>query len=172
MRVVRGTRPAAIVLGAVAGLAFVAGAADVVADRAADAALGGSGDPERAADVRPDVIRYRMVASRLLPTRAALAEIEAALDVSPRDPIIREERARLLTELSSETGDATDIGAALDAWTELVADDPNNARYRLNLGAVQQRAGDLDAALASWRTAADLAPDDPRPAALLDEFAP
>jgi hypothetical protein len=37
---------------------------------------------------------------------------------------------------------------------------------------VQQRTGDLDAAVASWRMAADLAPDDPRPVALLDEFAP
>ena len=171
-RVVRGTKPAGVVLGAVAGLAFVAGVADVVADRAADAALGGRGEPERAADLRPDVIRYRMVAARLLPTAEALAEIDAALDISPRDPIVREERARLLTQLSSETGDDADVAAALDAWQSLVADDPNNARYHLNLGAVQQRTGDLDAAVASWQTAADLAPDDPRPAALLDEFPP
>jgi O-antigen ligase len=172
MRVVRGIRPAAVALGAIAGVAFVAGAADVVADRAADAALGGRGDPERAADVRPDVVRYRMVGARLLPTTEALAEIDAALDVSPRDPIVREERARLLTQRSSETGDDADIAVALAAWADLVADDPNNARYHLNLGAVQQRAGDLDAAIASWRTAADLAPGDPRPVALLDEFAP
>jgi O-antigen ligase len=171
-QVLRGTRSAAVVLGMVAGVAFVAGAADVVADRAADAALARHGDPERAADVRPDVLRYRMVAARLLPTTEALAEIDAALDVSPRDPIVREEQARLLTQLSSETGEDADVAAALDAWEELVADDPNNARYHLNLGAVQQRTGDLDAAVASWRMAADLAPDDPRPVALLDEFAP
>jgi Flp pilus assembly protein TadD len=113
-----------------------------------------------------------MVAARLLPTTEALAEIDAALDVSPRDPIVREERARLLTRLSSETGEDADVAAALNAWEELVVDDPNNARYHLNLGAVQQRTGDLDAAVASWRMAADLAPDDPRPVALLDEFAP
>jgi tetratricopeptide (TPR) repeat protein len=136
-----------IVAGMLAAAALAAGTLDVVADRAA---RDQDGDPTRAARLRPDALRYHLVAARRLPPAQAITELDRALAVSPRDPVVRSERARLLL--------AEDPDKALEALIALARDDPRNAQVLLRLGLAHALVGQRDEAEAAWRRAEHLAP--------------
>jgi O-antigen ligase len=160
-------RPAAAVTAAVLGAgalaALVAGGLDVVADHRARHELDRPvpGTARRAADLRPDQVRYWLVAERVdEPTdpRAALADVERALAVSPADPVVRGEQARLLLDRARRTGSAADVGRATTVLRRLADDDPRNAEVQLRLGLALALGGDDAGARSAWRRAEHLAP--------------
>lgn len=177
-------RVAASVIAVVVSLvAFVAGVLDVAADRLARTALRSS-EPvaaidaaHRAVALRPDDLRYRMVAAVLHRDRGTLADVDAAIDESraalrwsPHDPVALDQWASALTARAAITGDRVDTDVALRAWTGLVERDPVRARWQLELGRAAALAGDIDLARRSWTTAADLDPHDPTADTLLDQL--
>jgi hypothetical protein len=167
----------------VAASALVAGVLDVAADRLDKRALvaisdGRADDAADLADsavgLRPDVVRYRLVVARaeqatgtLSGVDRSLGAIDRALDISPLDPLVRQERGLALNRRAAITGTEDDTAAALTYWRELVAIDPVNARWQLELGRAAAAANDIPTARAAWTRAADLAPDDPTAPALL-----
>jgi tetratricopeptide (TPR) repeat protein len=157
----------AVAGGAVAALVW--GALDVVADRSARDTLAAlrrpSAMPERAAGLRPDAIRYRIVAARwyealdtLAGLDAAARELDVALDVSPKDPVLRRGRARILLERARRTGSTREIDRARAALGQLARDDPVNAEVQLRLGLALALGGDVTQAERAWLRAEDLAP--------------
>jgi O-antigen ligase len=163
-------RPVPALAGALALTALVAGALDVVADRDARATLAavaaerlpGAGQAPR---LRPDAVRYRLVAARSLAATGtpsgidrALAQVDHALDLSPRDPVARAEEARLLLERARLTSDGEAIRAARRALDRLLADDPRNAETLLRSGVAAALDGDDAAAEGAWLAAERLAP--------------
>ncbi len=171
----RPSRAMAIAAGAIAIVALIAGALELVADRRAahsyqllgagtyDAAVVAA---DGAALLRPDSIRYWFVAADVVsrPGSAdalagALLRIDRALVVSPDDPILLNTRARLLLDRARATESSTDLGLALAALSERTAGDPNNAGLRLSLGVALAGAGDLAGAEREWLISQDLAPD-------------
>ena len=136
---------ARLALAAIGIALALAGVLDVAADRAARIALRTHIDPNRAAHLRPDALRYRLVAARSAATpAAALDALHAARRLSPGDPIARIELARLVTTPA--------------AWRDVIAHDPVNASAWLQRGVASANAGDLADAEVSWRRAEDLAP--------------
>ncbi|MGI8684952.1 MAG: O-antigen ligase family protein, partial [Acidimicrobiales bacterium] len=156
--------------GAAAVVALAAGALDVVADRAARRTLAAVADSrptdaDAAARLRPDAVRYRLVAARAFEAgtapgarRRALAQLDRALDMSPRDPVVGAERARLLLNQARLTGDAKDVAAARSSLQALARHDPRNAEVQLRLGIVLDLAGDAAGAERAWLAAERLAP--------------
>jgi len=177
--VLRVPRPVALVPAGLTVVALVAGLADVAADRRARTALtaldqGRAGAAvaagEGAAGLRGDVLRYRLVAAEALEAqgtvvglRAALGQVDEALEVSPGDPVVRARRAELLAALAARSGVADDVDAALRAWQDAVARDPHNAQHRLSFGVLLAGVGRAEEAEAQWRLAEDLAPSSPAP---------
>jgi O-antigen ligase len=161
-RSVRLPRAVPAAAAALAVLAFAAGALDVAADRRADAALRGRGDPTGAAALRPDALRYRLAAARVLADEgsygAAVGQLDRALDVSPLDPVVRRERARLMLERARRGGDPAQLHAALAVLRQLSADDPRNAVVLLRLGVAEALSGNDPAAERAWKSAERLAP--------------
>jgi tetratricopeptide (TPR) repeat protein len=150
---------------------LVAGAFDVVADRDAKRVLERVNatrivaDPARATRLRPDAVRYRLVAARAFEARGSISALDAALDqldrarhVSPNDPIVRSERARLLLERARRTGNRHDRDVARATLERLRHDDPRNAQVLLRLGVARALDADDAGAERAWRTAEDLAP--------------
>lgn len=160
------------VFAALAFGALVTGVGDVRADRRAHVAADALGRGEAveavaavedAIRLRPDVVRYRLLAARARVAaeegqRAALAELDRALLVSPRDPVVRLERARTLIRRAAATGVPDHLVAARSAVDELVADDPVLAEARLLDGDLAVVEGRADAAVAAYRAAAVRAP--------------
>lgn len=179
-----GLRAGAVVLGIGSLVAAVAGVADVAADRLDKRALvainrgevvGAIDAAQRAVDIRPDVVRYWLVLARaeqsartLAGVDRALATVDEALNLSPLDPLVRQERGLLLSRRAAITGEPADVGAALGYWRQLVAWDPVNARWQLELGRAAAAAEQPDVARGAWLAAANLAPDDPEPTQLLE----
>jgi Flp pilus assembly protein TadD len=161
-RQVRLPRAVGVAAAGLAVLALVAGGLDVVADHRADAALRGNGDPTGAPALRPDVLRYRLAAARALEDDgsygAAIVQLDRALDVSPRDPVVRMTRARLLLERARRSGDPAQLAIARTALRRLRADDPRNAEVLLRLGVAEALSGDDGAAERAWKAAERLAP--------------
>jgi O-antigen ligase/Flp pilus assembly protein TadD len=150
---VRTPRPVPVMAGALAGVALVAGGLDVAADHA---------EPARAVELRPDALRHRLAAAHALEADGALdgalAQLDHALAVSPRDPVVRAERGRLLLARARRSGSASDLRQARAALTRLRRDDPRNAEVLLRLGLAEQLDGDDRAAEGHWRAAERLAP--------------
>lgn len=190
-----GRRPAPrwqVGLGAVASvlavISLVAGVLDVAADRldkrSLDAVASGRVDDavdlaQRAVDLRPDVVRYRLVLGRAEEATGTLSGVDRwldavddALDLSPLDPIARQERGLGLNRRAAITGTDEDTSVAIAYWQGLVADDTNNARWRLELGRAAAAAGDVPTARTAWTVAAELAPDDPTATSLLAALPP
>ena len=160
-----------VVAGAAAAAALAAGVLDVAADRRARAALAAVarqepvGDPAAAARLRPDAVRYRLVAARAEAAGTApgglgraLDHVERALDVSPRDPVARSERGRLLLARARRSGDRADARAARRGLEALARDDPRNAETLLRLGLARDLDGDSAGAERAWLEAERLAP--------------
>lgn len=171
-------RSAAVAAAGVATVAmFGAGVLGVAADRAAGRAVSQRGDAalvsaRRAVELRPDVVRYRLLvaaAARATGTLAgvdeAIAASERAVVLSPHDPIARQTLAGLLSQRARITGRADDTAAALAAWRDLVADDPLCFACQLGLGSAAAAAGDVTLATDGFGAAADLSrPGDTRAA--------
>ena len=122
----------------------------------------------QAVELRPDMLRVRIALMRSITVsgtpdalRAGIQVLDEALDWSPRDPLVRRERAGLLTSLALATSSATDQAAARSAWQSVAADDPNNAEVLLELGLADAVGGSLADAEETWLRAADLAPRSP-----------
>ena len=151
------------VVGAVAAVALVLGALDVVADRAVHdwQRTGSASAARRAASLRGDQVRYRIAASRALATAgdgaAALAQLDAAARWSAGEPALRVERAQLVGTVA--------------AWREVLRHDPRRAAAWLQLGLAAARAGDGGLAREAWTRAQSLAPRDPTPSLNLARLA-
>jgi O-antigen ligase/Flp pilus assembly protein TadD len=158
------------VAGMAAMLALVAGTLDVAADRAAKTTLARAGrdrvdDPERAAKLRPDQVRYRLVAARAdeavgssAGLDRAIDELEQASNVSPEDPVVRAEHARLLLARAQRTENPRHIARARGELEKLAIDDPRNAEGLLRLGVARALDDDEQGAEQAWREAERLAP--------------
>jgi O-antigen ligase len=177
--------PAAAAIVAVP-IVLVAGMLDVGADRVAKQALDASGDghsrraverAERATRLRPDDVRYRLVAAEVLARRGtladtdrALAQVRRALDWSPLDPNVVDREASLLLDRAAITGERVDISAAVEAWQRLVERDPLRARWQLQYGRAAALSDDIETARQAWTVAADLSPRDSTATSLLGEI--
>ncbi|MGQ0520752.1 MAG: O-antigen ligase family protein [Actinomycetota bacterium] len=170
----RPARAAPALAGALAGVALVAGVLDVAADRSARATLAAVArdqpvrDPAAAARLRPDALRYRLVAARAEEAsaepgaeRRALAQLARALDLSPRDPVAGAERARLLLNRARRTESPAHVDKARSALEALVRRDPRNAQTLLRLGLARQLDRDGRGAERAWLAAERLAPRSP-----------
>ncbi len=178
----RSRRAAATVAACVAVLLLVTGllgvAADRLARRAAESTERSSAlaAVERATALRPDMIRSHLLradleagAGTLGGVDAAIASVERAGDWSPEDPIVRQERARLLTQRVEITGDSSDAQRAVDAWNDVVAHDPYCTPCLVGLGTAAVLDNDIGMARDAWQRAAELT-DDPLPADLLNRL--
>lgn len=157
---------------------LVAGVLDVAADRLARTALR-AGDHNvainaaaRAVNLRPDDLRYRLVAAEVHLDQGTLNDIDAAIaqarratEWSNNDPFSNEELATAMSQRAAATGDSADVTAALDQWRHLVDRDPHRASWQLQLGRAAALAGDMTLARQAWTTADDLG--EPGAAALL-----
>jgi O-antigen ligase/Flp pilus assembly protein TadD len=166
---------------AIAMLGF--GILDVRADQLAEQALtaSASGDgttalqhADAASALRPDSIRYPVVAGGVAAAagtaqgmETAVARIDKALELSPRDPILRIRRATYLLDSARTTGSDADLAAAQTAWTDVAATDPNNAEVQLQLGVVLALTHDAAGAEQAWLRAESLAPNSVAPLANL-----
>jgi O-antigen ligase len=153
---------------------LVAGVLDVAADRLARTALraGDRDAADRAVNLRPDDLRYRLVAAEVHLDRGTLNDIDAAITQARRatnwsnnDPFANEELATALSQRAAVTGSSADITAALEQWRHLVDRDPHRAGWQLQLGRAAALAGDTKLARQAWTTADVLG--EPGAAALL-----
>ena len=167
-------------VGVIAAAALVFGLLDIVADRTVRAALDESaaGDhqaaielADRASTLRPDSIRYPLVAGAVAAAAGtpdgfatAIDRLDTSLDISPRDPILRSRRAEYVLELARLTGASEHIAAAVAAWADLAEFDPNNAQFQLQYGVAAAIARDAVTAEVAWLRAEDLAPRSAAPA--------
>ncbi len=167
-------RPVALLVAGLAVVAAVAGARDVMADRAtraASAALARGDDPvaqhqaARAAALRPDQIEYWLAAEQAdaapdTPSAITrgLSDLHTALGISPGDPLLLDERGRLLLERALRSGSAGDLAAAHADLARLVSADPFDAQDQLRLGVAAAQGGDRRGAQQAWLAADRLAP--------------
>ncbi|WP_370324273.1 O-antigen ligase family protein [Euzebya sp.] len=172
-----GLRAAALRLPALALLVAVvaAGTLGVVADhrmaRAADLAVPPTTGralavADAAVRLRPDDIRLRFAAARIaarggriVDVDAALDRIDAGLELSPRDPALRAERADLLLERARRSGLPGDLTAAVTTARTEVAADPTDPAAHVRLGTVLAYAGEHDQASRAADAAAAIDPD-------------
>jgi O-antigen ligase len=165
-----GRRVIEVTCALLAVLVFVVGVLGVAADRSARTALrrpdgsdGAVAAAERATELRPDVLRYRLLASAVYAdvqsvagARAAVRAALDAADLSPRDPIARQRLAASRTELAQVTGSPVDLAAARAEWEDLVADDPHCLPCWLGLGSGRLLSDDLGGARTAWERALEL----------------
>jgi tetratricopeptide (TPR) repeat protein len=105
---------------------------------------------------RDDEAWLHLLAARAAPTpELALAHVDDALALSPRDPIALRNRQELLVTLDPTT--------AFEELHELLVDDPFNAGLQQLYGTAAIRSGDERIAEQAWLTALDLAPNAPGP---------
>lgn len=144
---------AALVLGAV-------GIAGVIADRRSRA-----GDHAAAVRLRPDIASYHLASAAAheevgssAGLDRAIAAVEDARRVSPRDPAVVAERTRLLLSRARRTSTPRHVDEARDALESAAIADPRNAALLLRLGLVRSLDGDDAGAVEAWRDAERLAP--------------
>lgn len=154
-----------VVVAVLAVVALGAGALDIAADRASAAALDRGADAERAMRLRPDALRYRLVAARAHEVSGSTAGLETAMErlhearaLSPRDPVLGAELGRLLLDRARQTGASADVDEARRHLEALAQSDPHNAETRLRLGLARALDGDDAAAEGAWLVAERLAP--------------
>jgi O-antigen ligase len=162
-----------LVVPALAGLTattmFVVGVLDVAADRLARTALRVSDHvaaidaAKRAVSLRPDNMRYHLVAAEAHLQRGTIADIDAAIAEARKathwstdDPFAVDELATAISQRATATGDMEDVSLALEHWQRLVDSDPHRARWQLQLGRAAALAGDKNRARQAWTVAEDL----------------
>ncbi|HEX9968616.1 MAG TPA: tetratricopeptide repeat protein, partial [Acidimicrobiales bacterium] len=141
--------------------ALVLGVLDVAADRASAS----GGDPDQAMRLRPDALRYRLVAARAREAEgtvqgfdAALARLGEARRLSPEDPVVGAEQGRLLLDRARSTGTRAHVEQARVHLEALARRDPHNAEVQLRLGLARALDGDDAGAERAWLVAERLAP--------------
>lgn len=146
----------AVAAAALAVVAAVAGTLDIAADRAV------THDTARAARFRPDALRYHLAAARSHEANGAftdaIRQVERAERVSPRDPVVERELARLFLERARRTRAEGDIDTARAALEDLARRDPHNAETQLRLGLARVLDADDRGAEQAWLAAERLAP--------------
>jgi hypothetical protein len=172
----RSGRPAMAAAAVVAVVAMAAGVTDVVADHraddAADALARGDGRAAaaHAADAiaaRGDVLRLHLLASQaaLLDDQgsvAALREVDAALALSPGDPIALRSKATLLVARAAATGVPAHRSTAARFVARRLRADPYEPAYWRLQAALAQLDGQGSAAASAQARAAELTPPDRR----------
>ena len=148
---------AAGVVAAGVGVALVLGVEAVRADQLMRTALDRQSPAAatRAAQLAPDNIVNRVAAAELdadagSPT-SGLSQVDAGLRVSPKDPVLADERASLLLQTSNWRAAASDLSG-------LVRGDPQNPTLRLELGVADANLNHRAAAEMELAVAADLDP--------------
>jgi O-antigen ligase len=150
-------RARALAFGALAAGVAAVGVLDVVADHDAKQALHAValGQLPRALeladdahDLRPDSMRYDLVAAVIAAEPGTLPALDAgllrlgrALDLSPRDPLLRLRRAQWLSARAELTRKPVDIELALSTWRSVVRTDPRNPAVLQGLAAAEGLAG-------------------------------
>jgi O-antigen ligase/Flp pilus assembly protein TadD len=159
------SRVVPVALGVVGFAALMAGVLDVAADRSARRALADAADADRAMHLRPDALRYRLVAARAHEATGTADGLDAAIErlrearaLSPGDPVAGTELGRLLLDRARRTGAAVDIDQARRHLEGLAPRDPHNAETQLRLGLARALDGDDAAAEQAWLSAERLAP--------------
>jgi hypothetical protein len=174
---VRAPRLAQVALAGVAGLALVLGVRAVAADRAIRTALSlgrsqpaGVRDAQRAVGLAPSDIVVRLVAAEIDASTGSvagidrgLAQVRAALRVSPRDPVLGDEEGHLLVARAQTTNAATDWRAAAQNLSGVAARDPRNPAVLLELGVAEASLGERAGAVRAWTLASALDPASPAP---------
>jgi hypothetical protein len=185
VRVTAPRRPAHLAAAGCAAAAtavlFGSGVVGVAADRAAAEAVDRQSlaAAERAVELRPDVVRYHLLVAALATASGTLAgaqqaidATEAALDVSPADPIAAGAAAQARLHRAQITGTPHDVQLALVAWSQVVDDDPLCRSCQFGLGMAAALAGDAELAGQAWRAADGLSrPGDDRAKLALAELA-
>src|SRR6185295_6622195 len=97
-------------------------------------------------------VRLARVLARSGDVEAADRSYGTASRLAPADAALASERALTWAEAGQRQGRA-------DAYRRSLALDPGLAPAWVNLGALNWRAADVDAAAAAWRRAARLSPD-------------
>ena len=168
------SRSAPVLLGVVVVslLVLVPSSFEIVSDRRLKAAVDAPGDSNleaaaRATELQPNSIRNWFVASRvagraeaITSLDAAIAYIESGLDVSPRDPALRAELARLLVDRAARSGLPDDLDRAVAAVDRFLTDAPNDPRLWLARGRAALAGEDRATARRALARAADLDPVD------------
>ncbi|MEP6658968.1 MAG: O-antigen ligase family protein [Acidimicrobiales bacterium] len=102
---------------------------------------------DRAHALRPDSMRYDLVAAVVaaqpatLPALdAGLLRIDRALVLSPRDPLLRLRRAQWLSGRAELTGKPADVASALETWRSVARTDPRNPAVLQGLTAAEALA--------------------------------
>ncbi len=161
-------------LGVLALVGLVGGAAEIVADRragdASDALATGSyrhaADRARSAlDLRPDVLRLHLLAARAAVAaeeglHVGIRHLDDALDLSPGDPIALRQRVELLVARAAATQVPVHVDAARDELRRLLVDDPNNRLLWRQAAVLADVTGDGAAFKDAQSHLAELAPDD------------
>ena len=145
---------------------FAVGVVSLAADRAGRNAVesGSLAAADRAVALRPDVVRYRLLAAELAPQtiagyEQAVATLSRARDITPHDPIVEQRLADALMQRAIATGEEADRAAALDLWRRIAADDRNCYACHLGLGYAAALMGDVPTAIDAFEVAALLASD-------------
>jgi O-antigen ligase len=175
-----GSRPlVAVGLAGAAGVMAFIGVRAVAADRdirtALDASVRGAGTAAvqaaaQAARLAPGDIVVRLTAAEVdasggTPSGVsqALAQVGAGLRISPRDPVLVDERAALLLQRAQQTGRPSDWLSAQADLTRLLSGDPRNPELWLELGVVDTALGREATAVAALTSAAALDPTSAAP---------
>lgn len=139
--------------------ALVVGVTGVAADRRARDSAGD------AVAMRPDVLRYRLLAAAAHEEVGSSAGLDRAIDdiararrISRQDPAVRSEWTRLLLDRAQRTGTPRHVRLARTALEDLVRLDPRNAEVLLRLGVARSLANDDAGAEEAWLAAERLAP--------------
>ena len=118
---------------------------------------------DRAVTLRPDNLRYRLVAAEARLDRGSITDIDRAISEarratqwSSKDPLAADELATALSSRAAATGDHADVTTALAQWQTLVDRDPHRAAWQLQLGRAAALAGDAERARRAWTIAASL----------------
>lgn len=171
----------AVAFGVGACASVVVGVREVAADRLARQAVTARDRDvayERAmqaTELAPSDIRHRLLTAQVSAARGSLAGVDDALvgiagaiEISPRDPAVRIEQARLLALRAAITGTDADRSAARRAWADLVDSAPSCARCHRGAGLAAAERGDVDVAEESLERASELG--DAEAAHLLSQF--
>jgi O-antigen ligase/Flp pilus assembly protein TadD len=151
----RATAAAAVT--ALTGVALVLGVEAVRADQLMRTALDRQSPvlARRAVELAPDNIVNRVAAAEIDAAAgspaAGLTEVDAGLRVSPKDPVLADEKATLLLQASNWRAAAADLSA-------LIPSDPRNPTLRLELGVAEANLDQRTAAGVQLTIAADLDP--------------
>ena len=174
MRVLGAVQGGVMIFGAVAVLVVaVVGVRAVAADRVAKQAVDES-DVEisaeramRAVMLAPGDARFHLLLAQveasertLTSLNRAINAIDDAAEITPLDPGVRIERARLLSLRADATGTPSDRDGAERAWAELLDDAPSCARCHFGAALAAGERGDITRAVELLERAVELGNED------------